>query len=177
MKFIILPFYLALVTVASAHAEVGAWKQYVNERFGFSLKYPAPLVASPDPVDGAGREYHTPDHEFSVATAAHFLRIVDSNESLESHWQEELKDLKNQISYKTKGASWYVVSGVTTNGQVFYHKFFTKGNNWATFHITYPKSKKAKYDSWVTRIAIHFVPFLKGKNYDRSDWNGIRRAS
>ena len=177
MKSIILPFLLALVTVVPAHAEEGAWKQYVNERFGFSLNYPATLVASPDPIDGAGREYHTHDKEFSVATAAHFLRIADQNESLDSHWQDELNDLKSLISYKKKGDSWYVVSGVTTNGYVFYHKFFTKGNNWATFHITYPKSLKAKYDSWVTQIEKHFVPFLKGKNYDRSEWNGISRKS
>jgi hypothetical protein len=65
-----------------------------------------------------------------------------------------------------------VVSGVTTNGYVFYHKFFTKGQNWAGFRITYPKSQRAKYDSWVTRIEKQFVPFLKGDRYDRPEWKG-----
>ena len=171
MKFIIFPFFLALVTVVPVHAE-DAWKNYFNERFGFSLNYPATLVASPDPIDGAGREYHTPGKEFSIAATAHFLRIVDANESLDSHWHDELNDLQGLITYKAKGDSWYVVSGVTTNGYVFYHKFFTKGQNWAAVHITYPESQRAKYDSWVARIEKHFVPFLKGDHYDRPEWKG-----
>jgi hypothetical protein len=65
-----------------------------------------------------------------------------------------------------------VISGVTTNGYVFYHKFFTKGQNWAAIHITYPKAQKAKYDSWATRIEKQFVPFLKGDHYDRPEWKG-----
>ena len=171
MKFIIYPFFLALVTVVPTHAE-DARKNYVNERFGFSLNYPAILVASPDPINGAGREYHPPGKEFSISATAHFLRIIDANESLDSHWQHELNDLQGLITFKAKEDSWYVVSGVTTNGYVFYHKFFTKGQNWAAFRITYPKSQRAKYDPWVMRIEKQFVPFLKGDRYDRPEWKG-----
>jgi len=99
------------------------------------LNYPATLVASPDSINGAGREYHTPGKEFSIAATAHFLRIIDANESLDSHWQHELNDLQGLITFKAKGDSWYVVSGVTTNGYVFYHKISTKGQNWAAFRI------------------------------------------
>jgi outer membrane receptor protein involved in Fe transport len=165
-------FFVFIIPVVQSHAADIAWKKYVNERFGYSLEYPAALVASPDPFDKSGREYHTPDSEFSVATAAHYLRIVDPNESLDSNWKDDVKDLKKLITYKKKSDSWYVISGVTTNGYVFYYKFFTQGNNWATFHIIYPKSQKTKYDPWVTRIEKHFVPFLKGKYYERSEWKG-----
>lgn len=165
-------FTVLFVTVVQTNAADSNWKKYVNERFGFSLEYPATLVASPDPIDGSGREYHTPDSEFSVATAAHYLRIADPNESLDTHWKDEQSGLENLITYKKKGGSWYVISGVTTNGYVFYYKFFTQSNNWATFHIIYPKSQKPKYDPWVTRIEKHFVPFLTGTNYERATWKG-----
>jgi hypothetical protein len=82
MKFIVYPFFLALVTVVPVHAK-DAWKSYVNERFGFSLNYPATLVASPDPNNGAGREYHTPGKEFSITTppisyesSTHMSRLI-----------------------------------------------------------------------------------------------------
>ena len=172
MKFIIYPVFLALVTIVPAHAEEGVWKKYINERFGFSLVYPATLVASPDPIDGSGCEYHTSGKDFSLVAAAHFLRILDANDSLDTHWRGELKYFKGLITYKRKGASWYVVSGVTTNGYIFYHKFFTKGQNWAAFQITYPESQKAKYDPWVGQIEKHFVPFLTGDHYDRAEWKG-----
>jgi hypothetical protein len=75
MKFIIFPLFLALVTVFPVHAE-DVWKNYVNERFGFSLNYPATLVASPDSINGAGREYHTAGKEFSISATAHFLATL-----------------------------------------------------------------------------------------------------
>ena len=45
-------------TFADALGET-AWKEYVNARFGFKMSYPASLVASRDPENGDGREYHT----------------------------------------------------------------------------------------------------------------------
>lgn len=174
MKFvqILIVAMMLSVTVATTRAADYVWKEYINDRFGFSLTYPAILVASTDPANSSGREYHTTNKEFSVAAAAHFLRIADPDESLETHWKEDLAACKNLITYKKKGDSWYVISGVTTNGYVFYNKFFTQGNNWAAFDITYPKSKKLQYDPWVLRIEKNFKPFLPGKQYDRAEWKG-----
>jgi hypothetical protein len=163
---------LLLFVAIQVQAQDANWKTYVNERFGFSLTYPSSLIpTTPDPIDGAGREYHTADHEFSIGTAAHFLRLTDPNESLETNWRDELKDDKGLITYKRKGKSWYVVSGITTNGYVFYNKFYTQGKNWAAFQITYPKAQKVKYDPWVVRIEKTFVAFVKGRKgqYDRGE--------
>ena len=162
------------LVLALTQAQAGdlKWKQYVNERFGYLLQYPPTMVqVGQDPTDGAGRAYHTTDDDFSIETGAHFLCITDPNESIVTHWMAETNDLKALITYKRRGDSWYVVSGVTTNGFVFYHKFFTHGKNWASFHIVYPQAKQKNYSPWVLRIEKTFVPFLNGQNdqYDRHD--------
>ena len=174
MKIIraLISVFVLSITANATQTNDTSWKEYINERFGYSLHVPNVLIASRDPVNGSGREYHTTNKEFSVASGAHFLRIADPNESLESHWNEDLAECKNQITYKKKSDSWYVISGVTTNGYFFYNKFFTKGNNWATFHITYLKLRKSQYDPWVLRIEKNFKPFLPGKQYDRAEWKG-----
>jgi hypothetical protein len=158
-KYLLIAVLLLLPLAASADT---AWKEYTNARFGFKISYPAGLIASRDPTNGGGREYHSKDHEFSLATSAHFL----NGETLETMWQEELKELGESITYKKKDKDWYVVSG-SKGGVEFYHKTHVKDGNFASFQITYPHAKAKQYDPWVEKIAKSFVPFLKGE-YDRA---------
>lgn len=150
---------LALAMTASAEEK---WKTYTNARFGFRLSHPPGLVASRAPDNGGGQEFHTKDKEFSVATFAHFLQEGDTLEKL---WAEEVKQLGKTVTYKKKGDSWYVVSGVK-DGTEFYHKTYVKDGNFASFQITHPQAKAKQYDPWVEKIAKGFVPFLAG-DYDR----------
>jgi hypothetical protein len=166
-KTIVTLLTIVFVTLA-AHGGDVPWKEYVNKRFGFSLRYPGILVASREPDDGGGREFHTTDKEFSVAALGHFLRTVDEDDSLQKRWQDELNSLGNTISFKKKADEWYVISGVTKDGIEYYHKLYVKGGNWAAFQITYPHAKNKKYDPWVERIEKSFVPFLKGE-FDRTE--------
>ncbi|MEP6667702.1 MAG: hypothetical protein ABJF10_01030 [Chthoniobacter sp.] len=151
---------LPLATFADAFSG-STWKEYVNARFGFKISHPAELVASPDPANGGGREYHTKDKEFSVSVEGHFL----NGATLESFWAEDLKKLGSHITYKKKTADWYVVSGVK-DGLEFYHKLHVKDGNWAEVSFTYPHAKAKEYDPWVEGIVKSFVPFLQG-DYDR----------
>jgi hypothetical protein len=141
------------------------WKKYKNARFGFLLVYPQSLVAGPEPINGGGREFHTPDREFSLAASAHFF-AEDIRNTFEKSWIEELAMPDVTITYKAKADNWYVVSGVTRDGIEFYHRLYRKGGNWARFDVTYPRAKHKKYDLWVERIAKGFVPFLEG-DFDR----------
>ena len=154
---------LALVTNAAENT----WKRYVNARFGFAVDYPPTLVASREPDNGGGREFHTADKDFSLTAVGHFLGAVDEAESLETRWQEELRDLGKSVTYKRKTRDWYVVSGVK-EGVEYYHKVAVKGRNWAAIRITYPHAKNKLYDPWVERISRSFVPFLQG-DYDRAE--------
>ncbi len=153
----------AVAFATTATAQELKWKKYTNERFGFVLSYPATLIASRQPDNGAGREFHTTDGAFSLSAQAHFL----ADNTLESNWNEELNTPVVTITYKRKAKDWYVVSGVTSEGTEYYHKFWVKGGNWVELAITYPHAQNAKYDKWVEQIAKRFVPFLDG-DYDRT---------
>ena len=160
-------FSLALLLLES-FAQEAKWNTYVNARFGFSVQIPPELVASRDPENGAGREYHTKDGQFSILAHGHFLGVADDTESLESNYRDELKELGATVTYKKKAADWYVVSGVARDGTEYYIKRSVKGKNWAEIRITYPHAANKNYDPWVERIAKSFVPFLKG-DYDRAE--------
>lgn len=150
---------LALPVVAWA---ADAWKDYVNARFGFKVSLPASLVASPEPANGAGREFHTKNKDFSILAHGHFL----NGETLESAFAGELRDLGGNITYQRKARDWYVVSGVN-DGSEFYVKRHVKGGNWSELRFIYPHAKAGQYDPWVERIVKSFVPFLDGPDYDR----------
>jgi hypothetical protein len=152
-------------SLVSAADQDGQWRIYVNDRFGFLLMYPASLEAGRPPHNGAGQEFHSTDGKFSLAAEAHFLKT--DLDSLETRWRADLDAYGKSVNYKNKGDSWYVVSGVLSNGFEFYRKFFVQGGNWVSFEITYPHSERKKYSPWVEQIAERFEPFLPGDNYDR----------
>ena len=155
-----------ILFLAVASAEDAGWKTYTNARFGFSVQIPTELQGSREPDNGGGREFHTKNGEFSIVAGGHFLAVADENESLETRWNDELKELGKTITYKKKAATWYVVSGVDAKGIEYYRKFHVQGKNWAEIRITYPHAQNAKYDPWVEKISKSFVPFLKGE-FDR----------
>ena len=157
-----LVFMAALACVHSGAFGDGGWKDYVNARFGFKFSHPSGLVAGPEPTNGGGRVFSTPDKEFEVSAWGQFM--VD-DDTLEKRWANELTELGDVATYKRKAADWYVLSGVK-KGVEFYHKAFSKNGNGVFLEIEYPHAKNAQYDPWVEKIEKSFVPFLKGE-FDR----------
>src|SRR4029077_15108645 len=97
-------FVLVLLLISAATALQSAeskWRKYENARFGFVLTYPASLVASPEPTNGDGREFHSRDHQFSVTAVAHFF-VPGTGDSFRARWNEELKAPGVRITYKKK---------------------------------------------------------------------------
>jgi hypothetical protein len=146
-------------------ADTIEWKKYTNTRFGFVLGYPETLLAGKEPAKGGGREFHTANNEFRLVAVAHFF-LPGTDDSFETRWQEELKTPHVRITYQKKAANWYVVAGIAGNGRQYYHKFYRKAANWVTLQISYPLTKREKYDAWVEQIEKTFVPFQNG-NFDR----------
>lgn len=148
--------FFSLITVVAASERGERWSKYTNQRCGFRLTYPASLIASREPDNGDGREFHSSDREFSVTASGHFFVLED--ESLESVWQEEIGELGGTAHYKRKTKNWFVISGVK-NGCEYYRKFYASGGSWVLLRINYPHTKRYKYDPWVVRIEKNFTPF------------------
>jgi hypothetical protein len=125
-----------LLCVVSLHSTALAsdWKREVNGRWGFALTYPSSLIAEPLPENGAGRRYHSADHQVWLFVAGNH---TFPEESLDNFWHEELNTRDKTVTYKFKKDNYYVVSGVNPNGYEFYHKvFFYRLTGWSSKLLT-----------------------------------------
>jgi hypothetical protein len=150
---------LSLVAALTANARQERWSTYTNERSGFRLTYPASLIASREPDNGDGREFHSRDREFSVTASGHFFALPD--QSLDTVWREDVAELGGTVRYKRKTRNWFVISG-TKDGRDYYRKFYSNGSSWVLVRISYSHAQNHKYEAWVKRIEKDFVPFPSG---------------
>ncbi len=131
--------------------DVSGWKTYQDDRYAF--RYPADLVTASQ--RNGGVELHSVDREFRVRASA---RINTKKDTVQSAWQQRLKEHGRSVTYKRKGDGWFVVSGVE-GGKTYYRKQFVSPERMAELVITYPKSRALIYDPWVTEIEKSFVAY------------------
>jgi hypothetical protein len=85
-------------------------------------------------------------------------RINSKKYTLQSAWQQRLKEHGRSVTYNRKGDEWFLVSGVE-GGKTYYRKQFVSPDRTAELVITYPKSRASVYDAWVTEIEKSFVAY------------------
>ena len=127
------------------------WQTYQDDRYTF--RYPADLVTASH--RNGVVELHSLDQAFRVRASA---RINSKKDTVQSAWQQRLKELGRSVTYKRKGDGWFVVSGVE-GGKTYYRKQFVSPERTAELVITYPKSRASVYDPWVTEIEKSFVAY------------------
>lgn len=57
-----------------------------------------------------------------------------------------------EITYSASGRSWFVLSGYTLDGAIWYTKVMLAGDRFSGFEITYPLADKRRMDAVVTRL-------------------------
>jgi len=134
--------------------------EYVNEQFGFVLRYPSDLVAGTTRSDGSGQEFHTPNGEFKVFAFA-IPTGGNPRQVIARSFANERKMFGESVSYKRKGDTWFVVSGVNKAGLEFYSKAYANSSAVTLLRITYPHSQNSTYDPWVTLIEKNFASARK----------------
>ncbi len=127
------------------------WKTYRDNRYAF--RYPAGLVTTSHP-DG-GVELHSLDREFHLRASS---RINSEKDTVQSAWQQRLKEHGQSVTYKRKADGWFVMTGVE-DGKTYYRKHFVNPQRTAEFVITYPRSRALVYDPWVIKIEKSFVAY------------------
>jgi hypothetical protein len=151
--------YLALALVnlsapGAAAQDGGGFATYRNDRYGFSLAYPAGTFAPlPSPANDGGRAFVSRDGNARLLAGA-----LPNPEGM------ALRDYRSlvlqqsypgaDIDYAPVRGSWFVLSG-TRDDVIFYERVtFTCGgrliNRWA---ILYPAAERQLYDRIVEQIA------------------------
>ena len=135
------------------------WVTYVNDRFGFSLRYPADVFA-PERRSEAG------DGEVFVATQGRGRLLVGAFENRDGHSVASYMDLIRrqsysdyEVSYAPRGQTWFVLSGENSD-KVFYEKvmFSCQGRIINSFALVYPIERKRQFDPIVEAIENTFRP-------------------
>ncbi|MGL5962039.1 MAG: hypothetical protein ACRCZ0_08810 [Cetobacterium sp.] len=164
MKKIILSIFLLMSIFSYSLREVNGvlYREYVNERFGFLLEYPAEvLFMQPPPTNGDGRTFISEDQESEMFAFGTYSLLTSSSDEIESSPTKKIvKDdyyyalageySKAKVTYKrlNEADGWYVISGIM-NEKIFYKKVrLIKGSDpyFIVFQMNYPVFKKNLYN-------------------------------
>jgi hypothetical protein len=166
--FCILLTCFALAAPGQAREDVAGWVPYVNERFGFSFRYPTSVFA-PERRTEAG------DGEVFAGMRGHGHLLVGAFENADSHTVASYMSYIRResysgydIDYAPRGQTWFVLSG-ENDQSVFYEKvmFSCGGRIISSFALTYPITSKAMFDPVVEGIEKSFRPGKKCGSHAR----------
>jgi hypothetical protein len=157
--FPILLTCFALAAPAQGREALSDWVPYVNERFGFSFRYPAG-VFEPERRTEAG------DGEVFAGVRDHSRLLVGAFENADGHTVASYMNYIRResysgydIDYAPRGQTWFVLSG-ENDQNVFYEKvmFSCRGRIISSFALIYPIASKAMFDPVVEGIEKTFRP-------------------
>ena len=135
------------------------WTEYRNERFGFSLRYPAHIFAVERTAEaGDGQVFGAHDSDARLLVGA----LPNASNYTPGTYQEFIARESYgafEIGYRRLGGSWLVLSG-EGNGKTFYEKvmFSCGGRIINSFAMIYPTEQRHIFDPIVEGIEDTFRP-------------------
>jgi hypothetical protein len=138
-----------------------AYKTYHNARFGYRIDYPADFKPQPEPTNGDGRRFVSPDGQTVLTVCASYLvldgGLVAYREIARERWQEQ----HATFALDQKTSTGYVLSG-TVKGRIFYEKTVLKAGTLTTFEWEYPAARKAAMDPIIRHTIQTLQPSVAG---------------
>jgi hypothetical protein len=128
------------------------WELYVNERYGTRLAFPA-AVFTPGaaPENGDGRRFTSPDATLEIYAWDNLDRETAASMKRRLIGSEGYTD----VTYSPSGRDWLVLSG-HRGDNIFYEKYFFRGDVVHGFGIEFPAGAKPRYAPMVERIEDSF---------------------
>lgn len=154
-------FFLLLVlcSCSSLAFSESSYKDYMNERYGYRISYPADFIPQGVSGSGDGQIFIAPGNDARLMVFASACIAGSNSTAAEfiSTYEQEQQAGDLTISYKRALKNAAVVSGLKS-GQIFYHKvLFDK--DWCTqFKFEYDESAKDKYNAAIKQIAASLKP-------------------
>jgi hypothetical protein len=134
------------------------YDRYFNPRFEFSLAYPENLVSpQAPPQNNDGRTFVSPEGDIEIKAFGYHNSL---NQPLSAAYQRAARSHTQEhptrdVTYKTRGENWFVVSGYQGN-DIFYTKTILRDGKYKVLSIRYDLSLKPKFDPIVAEIAQSF---------------------
>ena len=146
---------LAIGQSQAAAAAPAAWKTYQNARFGYSVRYPADLLAPlPEAANGDGRHFRPRRGHADVAVWAGYA----ADETLRALANAAERDCAGgHASYKVlrdrNVPPFMALSCVKPGGEVLYAKALRCKDVITQIQLTYPATEKAAWDPVVAKMS------------------------
>ncbi|TMJ36902.1 MAG: hypothetical protein E6G89_15520 [Alphaproteobacteria bacterium] len=142
-------------------ALAGAWKSYVNERFGAAADVPADYQAGEAPANDDGLSFTSPEGDAQILIWGALATVSEDNfADYARHLASYDRDAGWTISYSAGKDDWFAFSGSKAE-RIFYEKIIQACNGEIANHvrIEYPALRKVEFDSMVAHVAksLHSV--------------------
>jgi hypothetical protein len=152
----------SLTATPAIAATPSGWRTYTNFRWGYRIEVPNSLVAQPEPENGGGLEFISTDGQVALLTYGQWdmdlgeVSLAESQRDNEWGWI----GTKGRITYRSRGKTWFVISGISEKGRIFYQRHdriqLAGSACFMTFSISYPQKFKKQWNPQTERIARSF---------------------
>lgn len=127
------------------------YKNYYNQRYKFSIKYPGNLIKGEESTNGDGITLTNENGDVKLIVFGS-NNIFDA--TAKSAYEDTLKEIKN-ASYKKQSGNWYVISWVKDN-KIIYKKEVVGDGSINTLIFEYPLTQKKLYDEFLQNLGSYF---------------------
>jgi TPR repeat protein len=134
----------------------GHLKYYTNERFGFTLAYPAKLFVTKRLSDnGDGITLQNDNRSLKLRAYGSFYG--DTIREIYHDQMKWAKEAGQKVTYKVLSKNWFVLSGIDgRRNTIFYLKTYFRDGKSTSFRLDYPVEDKVKYNSLISVISKNF---------------------
>ncbi|MCU0391993.1 MAG: hypothetical protein MUE81_12810 [Thermoflexibacter sp.] len=141
---------LFLIYCTPTYAQLN-YETYCNSRFSYCIDYPTTLIPQGEAFNGDGQKFTSKDKKV-------ILTVWGINDALDSGIKGSYAEYSkgNKITYKVLKNNWFIISGYTPKGNIFYQKTMLIDGVFKTFILEYPMTEKATYDKVCQRLLNSF---------------------
>ncbi len=133
------------------------YEEYCNQKFNYCISFPASLLnPKPDLAGVEGREWRAKKGEAKVYVLARTKEeAIEPSLGFKSVYTDVT--YSKAVTYEVVKKDWFVVSGYTEDGNIFYSKVILKNKVVYYVCLEYPKSEKKTWDSQCGKIANSLI--------------------
>ena len=140
---------LAFLATTAAMSNIAT---YANQRYGYSIRYPADLFVTEREADnGDGRAFHARRGGTRFLVWGSHNALDQTPADLAAEASQECR--RHLADYKVVKPHLVAVSCIGDDGRVFYQKTLIHDDLLTTFRMTYPSAERSRWDAVLEQLS------------------------